>query len=127
MSDTPVRKVAVDALTPGHPTDGVVREEAIVVGDLWSGRALTEPGVASGWHHHGEHDTIAYVVRGALRVETATDVVQGGPGDFVHVPAHTVHRESNPTTETSEVVVIRRGTGPVVINVNDPSGVTPSA
>jgi uncharacterized RmlC-like cupin family protein len=127
MSDTPVRKVAVDALTPGHPTDGVVREEAIVVGDLWSGRALTEPGVASGWHHHGEHDTIAYVVRGALRVETATDVVQGGPGDFVHVPAHTVHRESNPTTETSDVVVIRRGTGPVVINVNDPSGVTPSA
>jgi uncharacterized RmlC-like cupin family protein len=120
MSDTPVRKVAVDALTPGHPTDGVVREEAIVVGDLWSGRALTEPGVASGWHHHGEHDTIAYVVRGALRVETTTDVVQGGPGDFVHVPAHTVHRESNPTTETSEVVVIRRGTGPVVINVDGP-------
>jgi len=127
MSDSPVRKVAADALTPGHPTEGVVREEAISVGDLWSGRALTEPGVASGWHHHGEHDTIAYVVRGALRVETTTDVVQGGPGDFVHVPAHTVHRESNPTTETSEVVVIRRGTGPVVINVDRPSGVTPSA
>jgi uncharacterized RmlC-like cupin family protein len=121
MSDTPVRKVAADALTPGHPTAGVLREEAIVIGDLWSGRALTEPGVASEWHHHGEHDTIAYVVRGALRVETATDVVQGEPGDFVHVPAHTVHRESNPTTETSEVVVIRRGAGPVVVNVDGPA------
>lgn len=118
MSRAPVRKVAADALTPGHATAGVLREEAIVVGDLWSGRAITEPGVASGWHHHGEHDTIAYVVRGALRVETASGVVEGQPGDFVHVPAHTVHRESNPTTETSEVVVIRRGTGPVVFNVD---------
>jgi uncharacterized RmlC-like cupin family protein len=124
MSDTPVRKITADALTPGHPTAGVLREEAIVIGDLWSGRALTEPGVASEWHHHGEHDTIAYVVRGALRVETATDVVQCEPGDFVHVPAHTVHRESNPTTETSEVVVIRRGAGPVVVNVDGPAEAT---
>jgi len=120
MHDAPVRKVSADALTPGHVTAGVVREEAFVIGDLRSGRAFTEPGVASEWHHHGEHDTIAYIVRGALRVETATDVVQGGPGDFVHVPAHTVHRESNPTEETSEVVVIRRGSGPVVINVGEP-------
>ena len=120
MPESRVRKVAADALTPGHLTAGVLREEAIVVGDLWSGRALTEPGIASDWHHHGEHDTIAYVVRGALLVETATDVVQGGPGDFVHVPAHTVHRESNPTKETSEVLVIRRGTGPIVINVDGP-------
>ena len=120
MPDGRVRKVAADGLTPGHVTAGVLRGEAIVVGDLWSGRALTEPGAASGWHHHGEHDTIAYVLRGALRVETATDVVHGEPGDFVHVPAHTVHRESNPTDETSEVLVIRRGTGPAVINVDGP-------
>jgi quercetin dioxygenase-like cupin family protein len=120
MPDGRVRKVAAEALTPGHVTAGVLREEAIVVGDLWSGRALTEPGVASGWHHHGEQDTIAYVVRGALRVETATDVVEGRPGDFVHVPANAVHRESNPTQETSEVVVIRRGSGPAVINVDAP-------
>lgn len=120
MPDGRVQKVAADALTAGHVTAGVLREEAIVVGDLWSGRALTEPGIASDWHHHAEHDTIAYVVRGALRVETATDVVEGGPGDFVHVPAHTVHRESNPGNETSEVVVIRRGSGPVVINVDGP-------
>ena len=79
MPDGRVQKVAADALAPGHVTAGVLREEAILVGDLWSGRALTEPGIASDWHHHGEHDTIAYVVRGALRVETATDVVEGGP------------------------------------------------
>ena len=113
-------KVAADALTPGQATPGMTREQAIVVDDLWSGRALTEPGATSGWHHHGDHDTVVYVVRGAFRVETQSGVVQGDPGDFVHVPARTVHRESNPTDETAEVVLVRRGTGPVVVNVDAP-------
>ncbi len=120
MSETPVRRVAADELTPGQPTPGMVRDEAVVLDGLWSGRVLTEPGVTSGWHHHGEHDTVAYVVRGAFRVETAGGVVQAEPGDFVHVPARTVHRESNPTDATAEVVLVRRGTGPVVVNVDGP-------
>ena len=118
MSQTPVRKVAADALTPGHPTSGMLREEAIVLDDVWSGRVRTEPGATSGWHHHGEHDTVIYVVHGALRLETSDGaVVQGDAGDFLHVPAHTVHRESNPTDQRAEVVLVRRGTGPVVVNV----------
>ena len=74
----------------------------------------------SGWHHHGSHDTVAYVVRGVFQVETADGVVRAEPGDFVHVPAHTVHRESNPTDVTAEVVLVRRGSGPVVVNVDAP-------
>jgi uncharacterized RmlC-like cupin family protein len=122
MPETPVRKVAADALTPGHPTPGIARDEAIVLEGLWSGRAVTEAGTTSGWHHHGDHDTIAYVVSGGFRVETASGVVQANPGDFVHVPAHTVHREGNPTSEPAEIVIIRRGTGPVVVNVDGPEG-----
>ncbi len=121
MPESPVRKVAADALTPGHPTPGMSREEAVVLDGLWSGRVRTEPGVTSGWHHHGDHDTVVYVVRGAIQVETSTGVVHGDPGDFVHVPAHTVHRESNPSGETAEVVLVRRGTGPVVVNVDGPA------
>ena len=119
---TEVSKVAADALTPGHPTPGMTRWQAVVLDDVWSGLVRTEPGAVSGWHSHGEHDTVAYVVRGAFRVETATGVVQGDPGDFVHVPAHTVHRESNPTGETAEVVLVRRGTGPVVLDAEPPAG-----
>ena len=120
MAETPVRKVAADELTPGQPTPGMTRAEAVVLDGLWSGRAVTEPGATSGWHHHGAHDTIAYVVRGVFSVETAAGVVRGEPGDFVHVPAHTVHRESNPTGELAEVVLVRRGSGPVVVNVGGP-------
>ena len=59
-------------------------------------------------------------MKGAFRVETAAGVVQGDPGDFVHVPAHTVHRETNPTDEPAEVVLVRRGTGPVVVEEQPP-------
>lgn len=122
MDETPVRRVRADALAPGQPTPGMDRREAVVLDDLWSGLVQTEPGATSGWHHHGEHDTVAYVVSGVFRVETATGVVQAEQGDFVHVPAHTVHRESNPSEQTAQVVLVRRGTGPVVVNVDGPGG-----
>jgi uncharacterized RmlC-like cupin family protein len=121
MAETPVRKVAAGALTPGPATRGLTREEAIVLDDIWSGRALTEPGAVSDWHHHGDHDSVVYVLSGAFRVETSDDVVEARPGDFVHVPAHTVHRESNPTADVAEVVLVRRGTGPIVVNVDAPT------
>lgn len=121
MPETPVRKVAAADLTPGQATAGMSRHEAIVLDDVWSGLAVTEPGVTSAWHHHGDHDTVAYVAKGVFRVETAAGVVVGEPGDFVHVPARTVHRESNPAAEPAEVVLVRRGTGPVVVNVDGPA------
>lgn len=119
--ETPVTKVGAGELTPGHPTPGIERLAAFVLPDVWSGVARTDPGVVSGWHHHGSHDTVAYVVHGVFQVETASGVVRGEPGDFVHVPAHTVHRESNPTDKRAEVVLVRRGTGEVVVNVDRPA------
>lgn len=121
MTGSPVSRVGADELRPGQPTPGMARFEAVVLDDVWSGLVRTEPGATSGWHHHGEHDTVLYVVRGGFSVETADGVVDCLPGDFVHVPAHTVHRESNPTDETAEVVLVRRGTGPVVVNVEAPT------
>ena len=52
----------------------------------------------------------------------------GGPGpvwdavagDFVHVPAFTVHRESNPTDEPSVAVIARAGGGIPTVNVAPP-------
>ena len=42
------------------------------------------------------------------------------PGDFVHVPAFTVHRESNPTGEPSVAVIARAGGGIATVNVERP-------
>lgn len=121
MTPPAVTRVPADGLRPGHPTPGMVRHEAVVLPGLWSGRARTDPAATSGWHHHGEHDTIAYVADGVFRVETAEGVVDGLPGDFVHIPPYVVHRESNPSDRTAEVVLVRRGTGEVVVNVDGPA------
>jgi len=49
-------------------------------------------------------------------------VVDAGPGDFIHVPAHTVHRESNPTGQRATAVIARAGAGVPTVNVDGPAG-----
>lgn len=120
MNQHGIRKVSVGERKQGQLTPGMTRSEAIVVDDIWSGTAVTEPGAVSGWHHHGSHDTIVYVTRGAFDVETAEGIVRALAGDFVHVPAHVIHREGNSSDTSAEVVLVRRGSGPVVVNVDGP-------
>jgi uncharacterized RmlC-like cupin family protein len=99
------------------------REQAFAAPGLWAGVVHTEPGATSGWHHHGEHETSLYVVAGRMRLEFGsggTQAVDAGPGDFVHVPAGVVHRESNPAETQSTAVIARAGQGPPTINVDAP-------
>jgi uncharacterized RmlC-like cupin family protein len=106
------------------PTPGKVREEAIAVDGLWSGLVRTEPGVATGWHHHGDHDTSVYVIEGHVRIEFGPGgghALEAGPGDFLHIPKHLVHREVNTGSTTSQEVITRSGTGPVTVNVDGPA------
>ncbi len=34
------------------------------------GSVTTEPGMRSGWHHHGDYESHIYVVSGGLRMES---------------------------------------------------------
>jgi uncharacterized RmlC-like cupin family protein len=110
-------------------TPGMVREQAIAVDWLWAGVVRTAPGSASGWHHHGEHETSIYVEEGTLRMEFGVDggeVIEAKAGDFLRVPKHLVHREINDGAAESRLVVVRAGTvGPTTINVDGPSKVDP--
>jgi uncharacterized RmlC-like cupin family protein len=68
----------------------------------------------SGWHHHGDYETTIYVLTGLLRMEFGPDgstTVEAGPGDFVYVPKGVVHRESNPSANPADIVVVRAGRG----------------
>lgn len=113
----------VRELVEADPTPGMQRYEAFSVDGLWAGLVHTEPGASSGWHHHGEHETSLYVVAGRLRVSCGpggADVVEAGPGEFLHVPARTVHREQNPTDVVSTAVIARAGRGAPTVNVDGP-------
>lgn len=120
----PARVVPAADLTPADPTPGMTRRVAFSTERIWTGTVDTEPGAVSGWHHHGEHDTTLYVVRGQMQMQSGpggADIVEAGPGDFLHVPPHAIHRESNPGEVVATAVIVRHGDGPPTHNVEGPS------
>jgi uncharacterized RmlC-like cupin family protein len=120
----PVRVIPFDELEAADPTAGMFRERAFELPILWAGRVTTQPGAVSGWHHHDRNESSLYVVRGVLRLEFEgfDGHLDAHAGDFVHVPAFTVHRESNPTDEPSVAVIARAGGGIPTVNVDPPAG-----
>jgi uncharacterized RmlC-like cupin family protein len=120
----PVSRVTPDERVEGERTPGMTREQAIEVDGLWAGLVRTEAHMTTGWHHHADYETSIYVVSGSVRMESGaggTEVVDAGPGDFLHVPKGAVHRESNPGDSESHLVVVRAGHGPAVVNVDGPA------
>ncbi|MEX2047744.1 MAG: cupin domain-containing protein [Chloroflexota bacterium] len=104
-------------------TSGMVREEAARTEKMWAGVARNAPKAFSGWHHHGDHESAIYVLNGQVRIECGPGgrtVLEGGPGDFLFIPAREIHREGNPTDATTDVVLVRAGQGEVVVNVEGP-------
>ena len=107
----------------GPPTPGMDRWEAVATDRMWAGGTRTTSGMSSGWHHHGEYESVIYVLTGALRMEfgpRGAHTADAGPGDLVYVPKGCVHRESNPTEEDADLFVVRAGQGESTFNVDEP-------
>ena len=110
----------VEQVEPADPTPGMLRKRAFERPSLWAGWVETAPGSVSGWHHHDVNETSIYIVSGVMRLECEglEGYVEARAGDFVSVPAHTVHRESNP----GDVVLSARGITGTVLAVEKPFG-----
>jgi uncharacterized RmlC-like cupin family protein len=118
-----IYRVTPEERVEGHPTPGMAREQAVQTDGMWAGHVRTEPGMVSGWHHHGEYESAIYVLTGSLRMEFGSEgeeTFDAGPGDFVFVGEGVVHRESNPSSELATLVVVRAGQGEPVISVGGP-------
>src|SRR5271156_1785825 len=120
-----VRSGQLDTNTP--QTAGMTRAEAIShakVGaqKLWAGTVVVHPDAKTGPHHHGELETVIYVVRGRARFrwgDRLEFVDEAGPGDFVYVPPYVPHQELNAKKdEPVEAVIVRSGQEPVVVNLD---------
>jgi uncharacterized RmlC-like cupin family protein len=120
-----VRLIRASERTTGAATPGMTREEAFATDRMWSGLVRTEPGMRSGWHHHGDYETAIYVLTGGFRMEFGPggqDVIDASPGDFLYVARGAIHRESNPADEEGTAIVVRSGAGDPVFNVDGPDG-----
>jgi len=123
-----IRIVRAGELDPNTPqTPGMTRAAAISQASagaqkLWAGTVVVEPDAKSGAHHHGELETVLYIVRGRARFrwgENLEFVDEAGPGDFIFVPPFVPHQEINARSdEPVEAVVVRSGQDPIVVNLD---------
>jgi uncharacterized RmlC-like cupin family protein len=105
-------------------TAGMVREEAVQTPGMWAGVVRTEPGRFSSWHHHGDHESVIFVVSGRVQLEYGpggAKVFHARTGDYIYLAPREIHREGNDGAEESEIVVVRSGTGELVVNVAGPA------
>jgi uncharacterized RmlC-like cupin family protein len=120
-----VRAGELDTNTP--QTQGMTRAAAITHASagaqkLWAGTVVVEPNVKTGAHHHGELETVLYIVKGRARFrwgDALEFVDEAGPGDFIFVPPFVPHQEINARPdEPVEAVVVRSGQEPIVVNLD---------
>jgi uncharacterized RmlC-like cupin family protein len=120
-----IRAGELDTNTPQTP--GMSRAAAITyatagANKLWAGTVVVAPAAKTAAHHHGEVETVLYIVRGHARFRWGdhlefTEVA--GPGDFIFVPPYVPHQEMNADpNEPVEAVVVRSGQEPVVVNLD---------
>jgi mannose-6-phosphate isomerase-like protein (cupin superfamily) len=89
----------------------------------WSGWITNDAGEVSGWHHHAANDTFVYLIRGRLTIEfgpSGTQPLEAAAGDFIVIPAQTVHRETTSREGDVEAFVMRVGGEPEHVKVNAP-------
>jgi len=92
-----VRAGELDTNTPQTP--GMSRAAAITharagASKIWAGTVVVQPNAKTGAHHHGELETVLYIIKGRARFrwgEKLEFVDEAGPGDFIYVPPFLPH------------------------------------
>ena len=78
---------------------------------LWAGTVNIHPNAKTAPHHHGELESIIYIISGRARMrwgERLEFLAEAGPGDFIFVPPFVPHQEINANSnEPLACVVVR--------------------
>ncbi len=124
-----VRVIPGDQLDPttAGQTTGMNRATAINLArvgaqKIWAGTVHIHANAKTGAHHHGDLESVIYVVKGKARMRWGNNLeftAEAGPGDFIFVPPYVPHQEINASSdETLECVLVRSGQEPVVVNLD---------
>jgi len=110
------------AQTPGMHREAAINLARVGAQKIWAGTVAIEPKAKTGAHHHGELESVIYVVKGRARMrwsERLEFVAEAGPGDFIFVPPFVPHQEINASDdEPLECVLVRSDSEAVVVNLD---------
>lgn len=108
--------------TPGMNRAAAITHASAGASKLWAGTVTIHPNAKTGAHHHGELESVIYVVKGKARMRWGDHLeftAEAGPGDFIYVPPYVPHQEINARTdEPLECVLVRSGQEPIVVNLD---------
>jgi uncharacterized RmlC-like cupin family protein len=107
--------------TPGSERLAAIFNSDEFKPSMWGGLFTIEPGFSTAVHHHGEQDTIAYVLEGQCLLrwgERGEFSATARAGDFLFIPAWLPHMEVNRSaTQLCRWVVVRSTPTPIVVNL----------
>ena len=110
------------AQTPGMNRAAAINFARVGAEKLWAGTVTIHAGAKTGAHHHGELESVIYVLKGKARMrwgESLEFTAEAGPGDFIYVPPFVPHQEINALDdEALECVLVRSGGEAVVVNLD---------
>ena len=110
--------------TPGMTRAAAINHATAGANKLWAGTVTIHPNAKTGAHHHGELESVIYIVSGKARMrwgESLEFFAEAGPGDFIYVPPYAPHQEINASTnEPLQCVLVRSNQEPVVVNLDIP-------
>ena len=99
------------AQTPGMDRAAAINFARVGAKKIWAGTVTIHANAKTGAHHHGELESVIYVVKGRARMRWGDHleyVAEAGPGDFIFVPPYVPHQEINASSdETLECVVVQ--------------------
>jgi len=108
--------------TPGMQRRAAVTSELTGATKLWAGTVTIQPGAKTGAHHHGDLESVIYVVNGLARMrwgERLEYVAEAEAGDFIYVPPYVPHQEINGSDDLQlHCVLARSGQQGLVVNLD---------
>src|SRR5262250_244737 len=110
------------AQTPGMDRKAAINFARVGAQKIWAGTVAIQPNAKTGAHHHGELESVIYIVNGVARMRWGDHlefVAEAGPGDFIYVPPYVPHQEINASEELElHCVIARSGQQGLVVNLD---------
>jgi uncharacterized RmlC-like cupin family protein len=96
---------------------------------VWAGTVTIDPKAKTGAHHHGDLESVIYVVSGIARLrwgDRLEFVAEAEAGDFIYVPPYVPHQEINASEDLQlQCVLARSGQQGLVVNLDIEAVETP--